>query len=39
MRLFMWQSDLVAVAKFIDVCLELVYLADPLDGGQASNQP
>ena len=43
MRLFMWQTDLVAVAKFLlrilDECLELVYRAGPLDAGQASNQP
>lgn len=39
MRLFMWQTDLVAVAKFLDECLELVYTAGPLDAGQASNQP
>ena len=30
MRLFMWQTDLVAVAKFLDECLELVYTAGPL---------
>ena len=35
MRLFM-QTDLVAVAKFLDECLELVYTAGPLDAGQAS---
>ena len=39
MRLFMWQTDLVAVAKFLDECLELVYTAGPLVAGQASNQP
>ena len=30
MRLFMWQPDLVAVAKFLDECLELLYTAGPL---------
>ena len=39
MRLFMWQTDLVAVAKFLDECLELVCTAGPLDAGQASRQP
>ena len=39
MRLFMWQDDLVGVAKFIDECLEIVYSAGPLNGGQASDQP
>ena len=33
MRLFMWQTDLVAVAKFLDECLELVYTAVPLGCG------
>ena len=39
MRLFVWQDDLVGVAKFLDECLEIVYTAGPLQGGQASNQP
>ena len=39
MRLFMWQTDLLAVAKFLDECLDLVYTAGPLDAGQASTQP
>ena len=41
MRLFMWQTDLVAVARFLDECLHLVYTAGPLDAaaGQTSNQP
>ena len=37
--IFMWQTDLVAVAKFLDECLELVYTAGPLDAGKASNKP
>ena len=39
MRQFLWQHDLVGVAKFIDACLELVYAAGPSSGGQASDQP
>ncbi len=39
MRLFMWQDDLVGVAKFLDECLEVFYSAGPPHGGQASNQP
>ena len=39
MRLFMWQTDLVTVAKFLDECLELLCTAGPLDAGQASDQP
>lgn len=31
--------DLMGVAKFIDECLEIVYSAGPLNGGQASDQP
>ena len=39
MRQFMWQADLVGVAKFVDACLEMVYAAGPSSVGQASDQP
>ena len=39
MRQFMWQDDLVGVAKVIDACLEMVSVAGPSSGGQASDQP
>ena len=39
---FIWQEDLVSVAKFIDVCLDKVYAYAPAAGpshdGQASDQ-
>ena len=40
MILFMWQDDIIGVARFIDACLERVYTsAGPLVGDQASEQP
>jgi len=39
MRQFMWQDDLVGVAKFVDACMEMMYTAGPSAGGQASDQP
>ena len=39
MQAFMWQDDLIAVAKFVNMCLNKVNL--PLLGGRgsASDQP
>ncbi len=40
MILFMWQDDIIGVARFIDACLERVYTsAGPPVGDQASDQP
>ena len=40
MTLFMWQDDIIGVARFIDACLERVYTsAGPPVGDQASDQP
>ena len=40
MILFMWQDDIIGVARFIDACLERVYTsAGPPMGDQASDQP
>ena len=40
MLLFMWQDDIIGVARFIDACLERMYTsAGPPVGGQASDQP
>ena len=39
MRQFMWQRDIVGVAKFIDSCLETVYAAGSSSESQASDQP
>ena len=40
MILFMWQGDIIGVARFMDACVERVYTsADPPLGDQASDQP
>ena len=40
MLLFMWQDDIIGVARFIDACLERVSTsAGPPVGDQASDQP
>ena len=40
MILFMWQDDIIGVARFIDACLERVYTsAGPPVEDQASDQP
>ena len=40
MILFMWQDDIIGVARFIDACLERVSTsAGPPVGDQASDQP
>ena len=40
MILFMWQDDIIGVARFIDVCLETVYTsAGPPAEDKASDQP
>ena len=40
MILFMWQDDIVGVARFIDACLERVYTSPgPPVEDQASDQP
>ena len=40
MILFMWQDDIIGVARFIDACLERVYpsTGPPMED-QASDQP
>ena len=38
--LFMWQDDIIGVARFIDACLERVHTsAGPPVENQASDQP
>ena len=38
--LFMWQDDIIGVARFIDACLHNVFTsAGPPVGEQASDQP
>ena len=38
--LFMWQDDIIVVARFTDACLERVYTpAEPPVEDQASDQP
>ena len=38
--IFMWQDDIINVARFIDACLERGYAsAGPPMGDQASDQP
>ena len=43
MILFMWQDDIIGVARFIDACLGRAYTSDesagPPVGDQASDQP
>ena len=40
MILFMWQDDIIGVARFIDACSERMSTsAGPPMGGQASDQP
>ena len=40
MILFMWQDDIIGVARFIDACLERVYTSTgPPVEDQASDQP
>ena len=40
MTLFMWQDDIIGVARFIEACLERVSTsAGPPVGDQASDQP
>jgi hypothetical protein len=40
MSLLMWQDDIIGIARFIDVCLERVYIsAGPPVGDQASDRP
>ena len=40
MILFMWQDDIIGVARFVDACLERVSAsAGPPVGDQASDQP
>ena len=40
MILFLWQDDIIGVARFLDACLERVYTsAGPPVGDQASDQP
>ena len=37
---FMWQDDIIGVARFIDACLERVYTSPgPSVGDQASDPP
>ena len=40
MSLFMWQDDIIGVARSIDICLERVYTlaGPPMHGGKAFDQ-